>query len=420
MVRMAELWRVQVPILSSDGQPIGALAFDSPRTISQLGASTLLSALITSALIMAVALIGLFLIMRAVVVLRLRGFDDHMREVAGSGELKPLRVDPSMDEVGSLGRSFNDMLAQLKELREQLEVQSYDLGKSESAASAIHNVRNSLNPVTVILSQALSEQAPVNTQNVAQAIHELAMPDTEAVRRERLAAFLAGVFDDAERRDAVRHKSLVTARTSLSEALDILNVQNEKTHKEISLEQFDILEVIEKNVSLARFAPWGELDIDMPRQPEVLVRSNRLLMSQVIGNLLTNAAESIIAADRRPGRVAIAVTKDNTPEGEVVTISIADDGQGFPPETAPKLFERGHSSKKGRAGGLGLHWCANTIKSMGGTLTLESDGPGQGARAVIVLSELQALEERGTPQRDRRLAPRHFSAAKTRISPGSL
>ena len=125
----------------------------------------------------------------------------------------------------------------------------------------------------------------------------------------------------------------------------------------------------------------------MPRQPEVLVRSNRLLMSQVIGNLLTNAAEAIIAADRRPGRVAIAVTKENSTEGDVVTISIADDGKGFAPEAAAQLLERGHSSKNGRAGGLGLHWCANTIKSMGGSLTLESEGPGKGARAVIELSE---------------------------------
>ena len=163
-------------------------------------------------------------------------------------------------------------------------------------------------------------------------------------------------------------------------------MQNEKAHKDIVLEQFDILEVIEKNVSLARFAPWGELDIDMPRQPEVLVRSNRLLMSQVIGNLLTNAAESIIAADRRPGRVAIAVTQDAT---NTVTISIADDGKGFEPDMGAELFMRGHSSKKGRAGGLGLHWCANTIKAMGGTLTLQSDGPGKGARAVIVLSGRQ-------------------------------
>ena len=72
-------------------------------------------------------------------------------------------------------------------------------------------------------------------------------------------------------------------------------------------------------------------------------------------------------------------------------ITITDDGAGFEPATAAKLFERGHSSKKVRSSGLGLHWCANTIKAMGGSLSLESDGPGKGARASILLYEMQTV-----------------------------
>ena len=53
---------------------------------------------------------------------------------------------------------------------------------------------------------------------------------------------------------------------------------------------------------------------------------------------------------------------------EVAKITITDDGVGFEPEAAAKLFERGQSSKKARSSGLGLHWCANTIKAMGGRL----------------------------------------------------
>ena len=49
-------------------------------------------------------------------------------------------------------------------------------------------------------------------------------------------------------------------------------------------------------------------------------------------------------------------------------ITITDDGAGFEPEAAAKLLERGQSSKKARSSDLGLHWCANTIKAMGGRL----------------------------------------------------
>ena len=70
--------------------------------------------------------------------------------------------------------------------------------------------------------------------------------------------------------------------------------------------------------------------------------------------------------------------------GDLV-LTISDDGAGFAPGMAAKLFERGESSKRNLHGGLGLHWSANTLRAMGGTLRLESDGVGQGAKAIIEL-----------------------------------
>lgn len=383
-VSTRDAWRVVVPIAASGGASVGSLTFEVPRDTSKLGGTTIVSALITSTLILVGTLFAVFFIMRAFVVRRLAGIDGHMRKVAKDGELAPLGDDPSQDELGALSRSFNTMLAELKELREQLEVQSFQLGKSESAAGAMHNVRNSLNPVTVILSQALSEQASANAEHIAQAIRELSSGDTVQVRRERLAAFLVATFDDVDRRAAARRESFIAAKASLAESLEILRSQSDTAHQEIPLERFDILDVVKKNASAARFAPWGEIDLDLPEQG-MMVRANRLLMSQVIGNLLTNAVEAIVAADRRPGRLSISFAQAE----DGAKIIITDDGVGFEPKTAAKLFERGHSSKKARSGGLGLHWCANTVKAMGGSLTLESEGPGKGARSIVVLSGSQ-------------------------------
>lgn len=377
-------WRVVVPITSTGSEPAGSLAFEVPRDTSKLGATTIVSALLTSAVVIGFILYAVFLMIRSIVVRRLTGIDEHMRKVGKDGDLSTLDADSSADELGALSRSFNNMIAQLKELREQLEVQSFELGKSESAAGAMHNVRNSLNPVTVILSQALSEQSSANAQHIAQAIRELSSDATVQERRERLAAFLAATFDDLDRRAAVRRESFMTAKTSLTEALEILRSQTDIAHQEIPLDRFDILDVIKKNASLARFAPWGEIDLDLPEQG-MAVRANRLLASQVIGNLMTNAVESIVAADRRPGRLSISLARIDDADGEAVSIAITDDGQGFEPEMAAKLFERGYSSKKARSGGLGLHWCANTVKAMGGSLSIESEGPGKGARVVVTL-----------------------------------
>ena len=50
------------------------------------------------------------------------------------------------------------------------------------------------------------------------------------------------------------------------------------------------------------------------------------------------------------------------------------------------MFERGFSTRAMKSGGLGLHWCANAMLAMGGSLRLESDGGGLGARAVLTLA----------------------------------
>ncbi len=379
-----DAWRVVVPVSAPGGASAGSLTFEVPRDMSRLGAATIVSALLTSALVMAGTLLTVFLTLRVFVIKRLAGIDAHMHEVATDGDLAMLKEDPSLDELGELTRSFNTMIAELRALRAQLDAQSFQLGQSESAAGAMHNVRNSLSPVTVILSQAISEQAPASAQHIAQAIRELSCADTAEDRRARLTAFLSATFDDLDRRAAARREMFIAAKASLAEALDIIRSQSDTAHRDIPVEEFDILDVIRKSASLARIAPWGEIDIDLPAQG-MLVRANRLLTSQVIGNLLTNAVESLLAADRQPGHLSITLGHHEDSAGAVVSLTITDDGKGFEPEIAAKLFERGHSSNTSRSGGLGLHWCANTVRAMAGSLSLESDGPGKGARAIMQL-----------------------------------
>ena len=109
--------------------------------------------------------------------------------------------------------------------------------------------------------------------------------------------------------------------------------------------------------------------------------ANRLILSQVIGNLFANAAESIVARGTGSGSIVTAIEQG---DGRV-TIEIRDDGEGITPEVAATLFHRGFSTRAHKSGGLGLHWCANSVNAMQGSLRLESEGPGQGAVAILTL-----------------------------------
>jgi signal transduction histidine kinase len=67
-------------------------------------------------------------------------------------------------------------------------------------------------------------------------------------------------------------------------------------------------------------------------------------------------------------------------------------------EDLPKLFQKGYSTKsQATNSGLGLHWCANTLRALGGAISVNSDGPGRGTRFEILVplrEESSQTEER--------------------------
>jgi signal transduction histidine kinase len=69
----------------------------------------------------------------------------------------------------------------------------------------------------------------------------------------------------------------------------------------------------------------------------------------------------------------------------MVELSFTDNGQGIPEANLDRIFERGYSTRRIRTGGIGLHWCANSLAGMGGSIWAMSGGPGQGATMIVRL-----------------------------------
>lgn len=393
VVETEKTYDVQVPAWDSAGEPVARLGFQISRDISALGHSALLAAFAASSLIIVSMLLLVGYMINAVVGRRLAHIERHIQSVAVTGELSPLPDDPNSDELGSLSLSFNKMIVQLRELREQLRLQSYKLGRGEWAAGVVHNVRNALNPVTVIMSKLALERRAARSEDLVRALKELAAADCPPERRQALSAFLLAAQENDGARLQSQREDLLSARSLLSEAIRILGDQHKIAHEEIPLEPTNLLELVEQNIAMVRFVPWGEISVTQDGAPP-LVAANRLLLSQVVGNLLTNAVEAIAAADRRPGAIRIGFERVESDSDTTVRLSITDDGTGFEPSKAETLFKRGHSSKTNGSGGLGLHWCANIVTAMGGALTIRSEGVGRGATATISLAMAGAGEDR--------------------------
>ncbi len=100
-------------------------------------------------------------------------------------------------------------------------------------------------------------------------------------------------------------------------------------------------------------------------------------LNQVFLNLLVNAAQAI------PERGVI--TLRTRCDGDVVRISVEDDGCGIPPEIRDRIFDPFFTTKPvGKGTGLGLSVTYGIVEKHGGRIELDS-APGRGSRFVVCL-----------------------------------
>jgi CheY-like chemotaxis protein/two-component sensor histidine kinase len=102
-----------------------------------------------------------------------------------------------------------------------------------------------------------------------------------------------------------------------------------------------------------------------------LVLANPGQLGQVFLNLLLNAAHAI-EPDEPEVNVIRVVTK-TSPGGDIV-IEVSDTGTGIPPEAQPRIFDPFFTTKPiGVGTGLGLSVCHGIVRSLGGSITVESE-----------------------------------------------
>ncbi len=371
---------ITVPFPGAGGEAVASARFTVERDVVVLGRRMLLLAIAGSTLLLLMVLLVLRRIFTRMVLRPLSRVQAQMELVRTSGSIALLEEDGRRDEIGALGTSFNAMLSQLKDLREQVEAQSFALGRSESAVAVMHNVRNALNPISTILSVGTAQRPPVDRAMLDRTLTELAQDDVPADRREKLAAFAAACFRSLEDARVAQVRQLDIGREAMAHVLEVIGEQQAHAHERPVMAPCDITEIVAQHATIARYIGATSIVFRFPAHP-MLAMANRVILSQVIGNLFSNAVEAIASTGRDSGSISVSMSKA---DGQV-SVRIRDDGEGFAPETRATLFQRGFSTRAHKSGGLGLHWCANSMTAMDGSLRLESEGKGTGAVAILTL-----------------------------------
>lgn len=129
--------------------------------------------------------------------------------------------------------------------------------------------------------------------------------------------------------------------------------------------------VIEGAVMLLRSRFSGRmdaLDIVLP-DPALTVLGSRIRLEQILINLLQNALEATESIDN--ARVDVRVAE----QGDMVVLSIADNGTGIPEDIRKQLFSPFNTSKESGLG-LGLVISNDIASDYGGHISVQSSGSG--------------------------------------------
>ncbi len=105
------------------------------------------------------------------------------------------------------------------------------------------------------------------------------------------------------------------------------------------------------------------------------LRTQRSKLVHVLINLIKNSKEAMDGTPAEERRLTVDIVEAD--DGGVY-LAITDSGEGIEPEQLDKIFAHGFTTKA-EGHGFGLHFCATAVEEMGGRLTVESAGPGEGA-----------------------------------------
>ncbi len=370
---------------------LGTINFSTSRSISAAGASAIKTAAfaVMLAILTLIALLGFGI--RQITVRRLQALETFVRNFrTNDHQLHPALIN-GQDEIASLSRQFQALSEQLTEAEEQLRQRSYLQGKADSAAGMLHNVRNALAPVRVMQEKWLREETLPYRANMQKAVDELSSAGIDPARKASLEQFLISAARTIAVSAAGRLTEMEEIKGSVDQISEILSSYNFDTSGASAGDEIEIKRLLQQQFKTlaARGGDLVELVL-----PETLpaVMGNRVHLGQVLDNIFVNAHEAMTAAAVEPMQLVVSCEPGDTPER--VTIRITDNGDGIAAENIPQAFQRGYSTRNHKTGGLGMHWSANAMRAMGGSIALESDGIGKGASALLTLTRAKVSEER--------------------------
>ncbi len=253
-------------------------------------------------------------------------------------------ISPQRNAAGEIVgfRGVGRDITERRKMQEQLMLADRLASVGQLAAGIAHEINNPLTSVVGFSDMLLQKDLPADVKE-----------DLEIVAREarRIVDIVKGLLAFARQQQA--EKVHLNVNSIIQEVLQLRAYEQKVNNIQVD----------------SRLAP------DLP-----LVMGSATQLQQVFLNIIVNAEQAMTEAHRR-GRLTVVSEQ----VGDMVRVSITDDGPGISPANMKKLFTPFFTTKKlGEGTGLGLSICHGIVSEHGGRIYAESK-LGEGATFVVEL-----------------------------------
>jgi signal transduction histidine kinase len=385
----------------------------SEESIKQVKTQVLYRSAVTGLVIILVGIIFSFIISRSISTPIIQLSNAVMR--ISQGEFETIEIN-SKDEIGLLGRNFNDMTLKLQKTLESLEKhqqnleitvkertkkleeaqdrlinQAVEAGRAQLSAMILHNIGNAITPVIIGIEKLGSGKSyEINSylgkcyDAMAKNREHLGDYITKDPEGEKIFSYMGELINALEEIRIRQDEEFTNMNIGLEYVSDILTLQQSYSSDKLEAkQQTDLSSLIVDAVKMQKVSieQHGiQLVTDLNTSvPLLMIEKNKLM--QVIVNLIKNSYDAI------DSHLKINATADKWINIKIfykpdkAGVIISDSGIGVDKTQLDKIFKFGVSSKG--SSGFGLYYSKTFMESNNGTLILNSKGHQKGASVCL-------------------------------------
>jgi signal transduction histidine kinase len=354
-----------------------------PRRTYNYGKGTIKYFIQNTALLAFLGVVVLLYVLRAIILEPLNRLNGHFQAIAKNHNLSTKLYTDRSDEIGSMARSFDSLMINLKRRMRELAEKQFMTNclnvELTQTTERLQQANNGLKQLTEQLQNANEELK--NFVHVAS--HDLREPLRKIVVFGQMLQ--KSLKDKVDGNEAESLHFMVDGAERMKKMIDGLLIYSRVSTQPHPFQRMDLNEIVShiNKFELSILIEETNTVVEVPK-PLPLIIGDAAQLTQLMQNLIANG----IKYQKRGSRPVITITSKPAADG-MVRIEVTDNGIGIKPEYHSAvfgMFKRLHG-KEYEGTGIGLATCKKIVERHNGKIGIESQ-PGKGSTFWFTIAEV--------------------------------